>query len=100
MSKFDETLSKLQEDLQPLEIPNDQYLATCVQSRINQNLEKYNRKFNKLLDILEKESLYEKDLTSLLKSVEALSSLVDHTYTSLLHSIQSHKLIVSKLKED
>ena len=100
MSKFDKTITSIQKDLTPLNLPRDQYLALCAKDRMLQNLDKYNRNFDKLLNTLEKESVYEKDLTKLLKTIQAFSALIDHTYANLLKSIQNQQEIFYKLNKD
>lgn len=91
MSKFSDTISSLERDLTPLSIPRNEYLALCVREKVSQNLSKYDNDFNKLIKILEQETLHEKDLTKLLSTIHSFSQLIDHLYNNLIKSIEQQE---------
>ena len=86
MNKLEETLSELK-NLMTLDLPREEFLAICVKARLEEQVDKYNKLFDKFLRNLEiKES--GKDLEKLSHSLVVLSDTMVTTYSHLLKELK------------
>lgn len=80
-------VDEMREELVPLEVTREEFLAQCACQRINDRTEKYDREFDKYLDMIETSEIYREDLSRIADSLNRLSSLVVQSYDSLISQI-------------
>lgn len=94
MSKLEEIISQVKEDIHQLEdLPKSEYLALQVISRINELNIKHDLEFEKYLSELENNIMYEQDLSRLSSSLVNFSNNISHVYRQLIDDIKNFQNI-------
>lgn len=93
MSNIQETCKEVLEDLTPLEVSRDLYLATQVKSKIEEVNKTYEKEFDEIIGIFERQILNDKrqDLSSLLSSVKRFSDTISSMYSALIKEIDRYQ---------
>lgn len=91
MNDLYKTISQIREDLVPLDVSREEYLAACAQTRINELTSKYDKDFDKLLKMIEDENFSKKDLTDLAHSVKLFSDAVLVLHNNFIRDISKYQ---------
>jgi len=78
-----DTVNAISEDLVPLEVSREEFLAVCAKKRIESISKQYNDNFDRFLSTLEKNEFSGNDLTKIAKSLKRLSDSVCRLYKSM-----------------
>lgn len=90
MNDLIETINQLKEQLQPLPISREDFLALCVQNRLAERAEKYNREFQSFLDVLERDYISQTRIRKLTKSLKIYSQTNAIIYRGLIQRIKTY----------
>ena len=87
MSKLEKTISELREDLTPLDISREEFLALQAKLRIEEQSRKYNDEFDRLLKSLEVQEFNEREVDRMIESLKIFSDTISVWYSKLISEI-------------
>lgn len=91
MSDLIETINQLRNDLQPLTISREHYLALLVKDRLDLRSKRYNDDFQALLSVLERDYYSETKIKKLTKSLKVYSQTSAIIYKSLIKQLKNYQ---------
>lgn len=91
MTKLEEVVDKISNDLFLFKGTREEYLAICAKKRIDDLNRKYDEDFNKLFKLLDEENLNNIDLRTLSTSIKNYSDTINELYHDLIRDINHYK---------
>lgn len=80
-------VDEMRSELVPLDITREEFLAQCAYKRINDRTAKYDKEFDKYLNMVQTCEIYCEDLSRIADSLNRLSSLIVKSYDGLIDQI-------------
>lgn len=91
MSNLLDTCSEIREELVPLEVDRETYLAQCVKEKLELISKKYDKEFDQIIEIFDRQITSDNDLSSLLVSVRRFSDTISSMYNALITEIETYQ---------
>lgn len=91
MTKLEDVISEVRNDL-CLEYPRkEDFLAQCAINKIQDRSDSYNRQLDKFLGLVEESEMYGRSLSRTAESLRSLSKLITISYDNLIKMVRKYE---------